>query len=350
MNITVRDFNIKLSEKEKLIYNTPVSNKTETTSVASASAPAKPIVKPVVSSSASLTTDKNSTQRYLTSTASAYKVGFVMRKALSESVAQQDLEKIIESGECIFDKVQPDDVVLDLSNPSSWKMSNLQHIVSESGVGMYSLIFARCVPSGHHVISFNLDADFYNPGPNYLSAGDTPLPWMYFAFFVAFTAALGVWIWILNRDSAVNGVVHRIHYMMLILLALKCASLLFESIRYHYISIFGVSEMWSTVYYIFAFLKGVMLFTVILLIGSGWSLMKSYLNGQEKKIIFVVLVLQVLDNVAMIVLEESAPGSVGWLTWRDILHLVDIICCVAILLPIVWSIRHLRYHCRADAR
>jgi G protein-coupled receptor 107 len=59
--------------------------------------------------------------------------------------------------------------------------------------------------------------------------------------------------------------------------------------------------------------------------------------------IYFVLILQVLDNVAMVVLEESAPGSQGWLTWRDLLHLVDIICCCAILLPIVWTIRHLRY-------
>ena len=33
-----------------------------------------------------------------------------------------------------------------------------------------------------------------------------------------------------------------------------------------------------------------MLFTVILLIGSGWSLMKSYLNDKEKKTILFVLV------------------------------------------------------------
>lgn len=56
----------------------------------------------------------------------------------------------------------------------------------------------------------------------------------------------------------------------------------------------------------------------------------------------VVLALQVIDNVAMVILEERAPGSQGWLTWRDILHLVDIICCCAILFPIVWSINHLR--------
>jgi G protein-coupled receptor 107 len=80
------------------------------------------------------------------------------------------------------------------------------------------------------------------------------------------------------------------------------------------------------VYYIFAFVKGVMRFVVILLIGTGWSLLKPYLNDREKKIILMVLVLQVLDNVAMVVLEEmsnTSPGSADWLTWRDIFHLVS---------------------------
>ena len=60
---------------------------------------------------------------------------------------------------------------------------------------------------------------------------------------------------------------------------------------------------------LFSFLKGVMLFVVILLIGTGWSLVKPYLNDREKKIVLVVLVLQVVDNVALVVFEETAPGS-----------------------------------------
>ena len=52
----------------------------------------------------------------------------------------------------------------------------------------------------------------------------------------------------------------------------------------------------------------------------------------------------------MVVIEETAPGSQGWLTWRDILHLVDIICCCAILFPIIWSIRHLRQAAEADGK
>lgn len=137
---------------------------------------------------------------------------------------------------------------------------------------------------------------------------------------------------------------------MALLLAVKTAAMFFESIRYHYIATTGSGEGWSIVYYVFAFLKGLLLFTVILLIGTGWSLVKPYLNDREKKIVLVVLILQVLDNIALIVLEEMAPGSQEWYTWRDVLHLVDIICCCAILFPIVWSIRHLRQAASADGK
>ena len=46
--------------------------------------------------------------------------------------------------------------------------------------------------------------------------------------------------------------------------------------------------------------------------------------------------------MAIVILDENTPASRSWFTWRDILHLVDIICCCAILFPIVWSIKHLR--------
>ena len=285
-----------------------------------------------------LPTSSSNSQRSLVDT--EYKVGFVLRKARSESAAQADLEKIVERSICLLSDLNKDDIVVDLSDSALWKKHSVTHEIDGHSAGLYSLIFARCHPSGSHHVSFHLQATFYNPGPDYLSAGDTPLPYVYFVFFALFTAALVVWYWVLWKGK---NSVFAIHQMMLVLLLLKCLSLFFESVRYHFISEFGVSEMWSAIYYIFAVLKGIMLFTVILLIGSGWSLMKSYLNDQEKRTVWIVLVLQVLNNVAMIVLEETAPGSQGWLTWRDLLHLVDIICCCAILLPIIWSIRHLRY-------
>lgn len=81
--------------------------------------------------------------------------------------------------------------------------------------------------------------------------------------------------------------------MMTVLLVFKTLSMLFESIRYHYLGLTGAAEAWSIVYYLFAFLKGITLFVVMLLIGSGWSLIKPFLHSRDKKIIVVVLSLQV---------------------------------------------------------
>ena len=52
--------------------------------------------------------------------------------------------------------------------------------------------------------------------------------------------------------------------------------------------------------------------------------------------------MQICAEVAIVILDEATPASRNWITWRDILHLVDIICCCAVLFPIVWSIKHLR--------
>ena len=37
-------------------------------------------------------------------------------------------------------------------------------------------------------------------------------------------------------------------------------------------------------------------------------------------------------------------------TWTQILHLVDIVCCCAVLFPIVWSIKHLREASQTDGK
>ena len=187
---------------------------------------------------------------------SPLRVGFFMRKATSESGAQQDLEKLIEDKKCIFDSLTPDDVMLDLSDPKLWKDSKLLHIVGDGADGLYSLIFARCSPKGTYKTNFKLHADFFNPGPNYLSAGDAALPALYLAFFFLFSGAFVVWCWVLNRPSTYGAAVHSIHYLMAVLLAIKAICLLVESIRFHYISVSGRSETWSIIYYIITTLVG----------------------------------------------------------------------------------------------
>lgn len=64
----------------------------------------------------------------------------------------------------------------------------------------------------------------------------------------------------------------------------------------------------------------------------------------------IVIPLQVLANVAEIILEESEEGDAEHRTWWDIFILVDLLCCGAILFPVVWSIRHLQDASHTDGK
>ncbi len=50
------------------------------------------------------------------------------------------------------------------------------------------------------------------------------------------------------------------------------------------------------------------------------------------------VILQVLANVAYIIIESTEEGSSEYYLWKEILFLVDLICCGAILFPVVWSV------------
>uniref|UniRef100_T1GH48 GOST seven transmembrane domain-containing protein n=1 Tax=Megaselia scalaris TaxID=36166 RepID=T1GH48_MEGSC len=64
----------------------------------------------------------------------------------------------------------------------------------------------------------------------------------------------------------------------------------------------------------------------------------------------VVIPLQVLANIAEIIIAESEEGDVEHGTWREIFILVDLLCCGAILFPVVWSIRHLHEASATDGK
>jgi NADH:ubiquinone oxidoreductase subunit 3 (subunit A) len=58
----------------------------------------------------------------------------------------------------------------------------------------------------------------------------------------------------------------------------------------------------------------------------------------------------VFANIAIIITSEESPAVKDWYTWRNIFHIVDVLCCCAILFPIVWSIKRLRDACEADGK
>jgi hypothetical protein len=57
--------------------------------------------------------------------------------------------------------------------------------------------------------------------------------------------------------------------------------------------------------------------------------------------ILSVLVLQVVNNIALIMLAGETEGEASFEGWSAVLHLVDIICCCAVLIPIVWQVNAL---------
>lgn len=64
----------------------------------------------------------------------------------------------------------------------------------------------------------------------------------------------------------------------------------------------------------------------------------------------IVIPLQVVENIASVVIGETGPAERDWLTWNQIFLLVDIICCCAVFFPIIWSIRSLREASKTDGK
>mmetsp|Transcript_38086 Transcript_38086/g.98340 ORF Transcript_38086/g.98340 Transcript_38086/m.98340 type:complete len:282 (-) Transcript_38086:294-1139(-) len=182
---------------------------------------------------------------------------------------------------------------------------------------------------------------------SFLPAGETPLPWIYLSFAIVYLAAGIAWIVYTKKNAST---VKKIHWLMTAVIVLKLLSLAFEAVKFASDDAIGILSGWSVIYYVFTFLKGVLMFTVVVLIGAGWSFVKPFVTDKEKKVILVVIPLQVIINIAAIVIDENVPALQGWLTWRDILHLLDIVCCCAILFPIVWSIKHLREAAGSDGK
>ncbi|KAG8085846.1 hypothetical protein GUJ93_ZPchr0010g8100 [Zizania palustris] len=186
----------------------------------------------------------------------------------------------------------------------------------------YSLYFANCAPEA--LVTMKVRTEMYNANPDgskdYLSVGQAPVPAIYgfFAFFYA--AFLAAWGYLtLTRDR-------------------------------HYIRVTGTPHGWDVAFYLFQLVKGVVLFAVIVLVGTGWSFLKPVLQDREKKVLMVVIPLQVMANIAAAVIGETGPFMQGWVTWNQILLFVDVACCCAVLFPVVWSMRSLRETSKTDGK
>ncbi|XP_045178102.1 protein GPR107-like [Mercenaria mercenaria] len=219
-------------------------------------------------------------------------------------------------------------------------------VTEEEQEGMYTLNFHNC--EKENVVSYSIDIVEVNENGNYLSASIMPLPTLYFALSLAYVVMAIVWNTVLCKSK---DTVYKMHYLMLVVVFVKSLSCLFHAINYHFIQKEGIhEEAWAVLFYIAYLTRGALLFVTIILIGAGWAFIKHVLSDREKKLFLIVIPLQILDNIAWIIVEESEEGESQYTTWKEIFILIDLLCCGAILFPVVWSIRHLQEASRADGK
>ncbi|XP_062243998.1 protein GPR108 isoform X2 [Platichthys flesus] len=223
-------------------------------------------------------------------------------------------------------------------------------VIGPLAQGLYSLKFHYCqnkIPGFKLPYSFTVEVKEKNLG-GYLSAAEIPLSRLYICMAGVFFCAAMVWVYTLMKH---RYSVFKIHWLMAALAFTKATSLVFHSINFYFINTEGHPiEGWAVMYYITHLLKGALLFITLALIGTGWAFVKYILSDKEKKIFMIVIPLQVLANVAYIIIESTEEGSSEYYLWKEILFLVDLICCGAILFPVVWSIRHLQEASSIDGK
>lgn len=260
--------------------------------------------------------------------------GFILYKDLDDGTFL-----VLEEGNdigCLMTSLTPsgDDVSFSLP-PSLGQDQSLHFSQSIESSGLYTLVYYTCTESKitGKAISRNL-----NPSGNHLSVGEDLFPMIYWIFSFVFAAMTAVWIVLLVKERAMT---FKIHILMGILVGLKTAALFFDALRYEHIRSSGSSEGFAVAYYLFAIPKGTILFVVILLVGAGWSFLSPALSRRDRRILMVVIPIQVLVNVALAVVEERVQTYSKLMMWRDILRIIDFACCVAVLVPVVMTIRSL---------
>ncbi|XP_067296607.1 protein GPR108 [Pseudorasbora parva] len=279
--------------------------------------------------------------------------GGKVRRKREESAGEKQKEqtddgKQRESSE--VNKPSLDGSVLELGQHGESYNFSFRLIMGSLSQGLYNLDFQNCNNMRTRTPRpYSLYVNITEKNPNgYLSGSDIPLPRLYICMAAIFFTAAVVWTYTLLKY---RYSVFKIHWLMAALAYTKAVSLLFHSINYYFINSEGHPiEGWAVMYYITHLLKGALLFITLALIGTGFAFVKYILSDKEKKIFMIVIPLQVLANVSYIIIEETEEGASEYTFWREILFLVDLICCGAVLFPVVWSIRHLQEASNTDGK
>lgn len=95
-----------------------------------------------------------------------------------------------------------------------------------------------------------------------------PAPLVLQVMFGLFCGITLAWTYLCVRSR--REAVQRIHWLMLALVVCKTFTLLAQACMYLVIERYGSPYGWNWVYYFATFFRGMLFFTVVVLIGTGW--------------------------------------------------------------------------------
>lgn len=123
---------------------------------------------------------------------------------------------------------------------------------------------------------------------------------------------------------------------MLALIILKTMSTFCHGMNYYFVSLYGQQrEIWAIIYYITHLLKGALLFGTLILIGTGYTFFKHFLTDRERNLFMIILPLQVMDNIILVILNESDVVERSYMFYWILFMVVDLICCLLVLFPLM---------------
>jgi hypothetical protein len=215
--------------------------------------------------------------------------------------------------------------------------------ISPESAGLSVIMFANCY-NNYVGVSYTVSLDIENPGGVRVSAGtrrpfrsatvssdpdagDAALPSVFLVFACFMAAAAVRWAREISRNAAHVVGIHRVMAALVVVKSVWLAVASFhwyvpsrgtcrvvpcgrfacsltlllllrdEAAGRYWLKWTGSSSWWTFLMYIVQFIDGMVMFAVILLIGTGWSFLKPYLHPREKRLLMTVLPMQVRHHV-----------------------------------------------------
>ncbi|CAO3623232.1 unnamed protein product [Cunninghamella blakesleeana] len=225
---------------------------------------------------------------------------------------------------------------------------NIWHVnftVGENEEGLWEVLYINCKES---LVTFNLTITQINPGNNYLSAGDSPLPLVYGLSAFAYFGIVVYWVNLLRHKD--YNKVTRAHWLMLVLLIMLFINKFLQSANYHYMKIGYLSSGWTLGLYAFGIIKGFLGIIIILLLTSGWMFIKPFLSSRDICIIYISVILQIIIAISSFIVALAPMGSYYWLLYNSLLPIIDLASCLIILWTILQTRKSLSAGISADGK